>query len=138
MKTRLITSITILALAALMLSMPVMAERQHGNRNALQGPPSAEEQLVKMSEALNLSDDQAVQLLEVLQASRADRGAIHDRVMEQYGPEICAQKRNTEADILAILTPEQAEAFLLRKEEHGDKSKNRRGKGELDCSQYDG
>ena len=137
MKTYFPKTLTALALAGFLLSAPLSAQPEHGNRNALQGPPSAEEQLARMSEALDLSDEQAVALLEVLQAARAEREAIHEQAMDQFGPELCALKQDTEARILAILTTEQAALLEQRKEERAANAGKRRNrdKERFDCSE---
>jgi Spy/CpxP family protein refolding chaperone len=58
--------------------------------------------------------------------------------MAQMGPELCAVQSSTEADILAILTPEQSEEFAQLQEERQARFQNRRGGGPFpDCSSYD-
>ena len=57
------------------------------------------------------------------------------------GPELCANRAETEEAILSILTPEQAETWMQLREERQERGENRdRGRkrrGELDCSVYE-
>jgi len=119
------------ALAALLLSFaafagpptdtPPGASRWHdGPRH---GPPGAEQHLARLDEALDLSDAQSAELLELLQTAEAERQALHERIMSEYRPEICALMQDTEAGIVAVLTPEQAATFEeLKESRHGHHS----------------
>jgi Spy/CpxP family protein refolding chaperone len=115
----------VLAVAGLLATGPTLAgqrpvtqDPQRPDPQAWRMPPAGpEQQLARLSEQLQLSDEQSRKLLEVLQAARDERAILHARIMEEMQPEICTQMRNTEADILAILTPEQAEQFQLLKEQ---------------------
>lgn len=104
------------------------------------GPPSAEQQLARLHEQLQLTDQQSVQLLQVLLAREEEHEALRASMLEQMRPELCSLMQNTEADILAVLTPEQGEQFLelgaerrARAHEHSG-----RGKAALDCEELDG
>lgn len=111
---------TILALTTLMFAASAMAEPARGKGLRAEwhhGPPGAEQQLARLDQALELSDEQAAELLSVLQAADAERQALHERVMAQFRPEICALMLETDAEVIAVLTPEQAEAFQQMKEE---------------------
>jgi len=127
----------VLAVAGLLAAGPALAgqrpDTQAGQRPDPQAwhmpPAGAEQQLAHLSEALQLSDEQSLQLLEVLQAARDEREILRARFFEQMQPEICAQMRNTKADILAILTPEQAEQFQLLEEQRQLHQGERRGFG---------
>ena len=83
------------------------------------------------AEALDLSDEQSAQLLALLQSAETERQAIHEEVMEQYRPQLCALRNDTDAGILALLTAEQAESY----EEMKENRRERRGfgPGGLDC-----
>jgi Spy/CpxP family protein refolding chaperone len=118
---------TILALTTLMFAASAMAEPPRGKGTGGEwrhGPPGAEQQLARLDRALELNDEQSAELLVVLQAADAERRALHERVMAQYRPEVCALMLETDADIIAVLTPEQAEAFLLMKEERRHQRKD--------------
>ena len=102
------------------------------------GPPTPEQQLAHLAYRLQLTDEQSAQLLQVLQAADADRQELRDQIMAQMGPELCAVQTHTEANILAILTPEQAEAFAQLQEEHQSRLQNKRGGGPFpDCAAYE-
>ncbi len=141
MKTSLTTSITLVILASLLLAGNAMADRKQDRRDFFGGPPSAEEKLVHINEALGLSDQQAVDMLLVLQDKEVKRQALREQTEALMGPEICALMNETEEDILAILTPEQAEQFLQLMEDRRDRREARerggRRHGPIDCSQYD-
>ena len=138
MKTRLSLIVSLL-LVALLASGSALAQKPQGKRDLFGGPPSAEEKLFHLSEALDLSDEQAVSLLTVLQDKEAKRAALHEQAIEFIGPDACALMAETESDILAILTPEQGEQFLTMKEERRERAEERgrqRGRpGSLDCGQ---
>ncbi len=141
MKSRLVTSIAFFVLASLLLAGNALAERKQDKRDFFGGPPSAEEKLVHMNEALDLSDEQAVDMLRVLQDKEEKREALRAQTEALMGPEICALMNETEEDILAILTPEQAEQFLQMREDRRAraeaKGRGGRRKGPIDCSLYE-
>lgn len=127
---------TALFLAGLLSAGTALAERP--DRNWQHGPPDAVGQLAHLDRALDLSDEQSKELLEILQASQAEREALHAQIMESLGPEICALRESTEAEILAILTPEQAELFQEMRQERNDRRHARHGPPALDCTGQDG
>jgi Spy/CpxP family protein refolding chaperone len=139
MKSRFSTFPAILPLAALLFTASAMAEPPHGTGPGGEwhhGPPGAEQQLSRLDQALDLSDEQSAELLAVLQAAEAERQALHERVMAEFRPEVCALMQGTDADILAVLTPAQAETYQQMKEER----RQRKGGGgghhyaDLDCA----
>ena len=121
--------------------MAALAQAERSDRYWHHGPPGAESQLAHLDRALELTDEQSLQLLEVLQVAEAERAALHERVMESLKPEICALKQNTEAEILTILTPEQAATFEQMHQERAGRKESRRagrhGGPALDCPQDD-
>jgi Spy/CpxP family protein refolding chaperone len=140
MKTYLQKFAFALALLGIMTAGAAVAQNGEGGREWRQGPPSVEDVLARMSDTLDLTDQQAVELLVVLQEHAEQRAALHEESMATIGPEICAQKAAAEEDILAILTPEQTEQFLEMKEARKAKAGERnRGRGPRgpDCSQYE-
>lgn len=104
------------------------------------GPPSAERQLAWLHDQLDLSEDQSVELLQRLQARQAAVEELRARFIEELRPEICALRQATEADILDVLTDEQAERFLQLQKERRGKTGDRRGPGggALNCEGYGG
>jgi Spy/CpxP family protein refolding chaperone len=143
MKNAIYSTLTALFLAAILLSSAAMAQNRGGGQGWHDGPPSAEQKLAHISQALGLSDEQAVQMLEIFQASEGERAAIHDRMMEDYRPEICALKQDTEANIASILTAEQLEKFEAMQQDRQNKADRRQNKGKKgrngpDCQTDDG
>jgi len=139
MNTVLKKTVLISAILCLLASGSVMAQKQRGENDWHGGPPSVEQKLARISEALGLSDEQSVQMLMVLQEQEENRAALHEQSMTMFGAEICDQRRATEEAILAVLTPEQTELFLEMAEQRRQKAKNRdrggRNRGGLDCSE---
>jgi hypothetical protein len=137
MNTRLSKTISVLAIASLLSAGSVVALNHKDDNDWQKRPPSAEEKLARISTALGLSDEQSVQMLVVLQQQAENRAALHEQKMALLGPEICAQRAETEDAILAILTAEQTELFLQIKEDRQSNPdrKGHAGKrpGELDC-----
>jgi len=85
------------------------------------GPPNAEQRLARLSQELGLDREQSRQMLELLQAAEADHEAVRARFFEEAGPELCAIRENTHAEIMALLTPEQAGLYQLLREENGER-----------------
>jgi Spy/CpxP family protein refolding chaperone len=104
------------------------------------GPPGPEQRLARLAEGLDLSPEQSRQMLQLLQDAEADHQAVRTRFFEEAGPELCAIRQNTETDILALLTPEQAAQLQLHKEENqGGRSRQRDGRGStLECQADEG
>jgi Spy/CpxP family protein refolding chaperone len=132
------TQSRIAILAALLLVALSATARQdgetRGGRSGHRGPPDAEMRVAKMTQKLNLNDEQSAQLLAVMQANEAEKKALKDQVMEQLEPEFCDLKFRTEAEIAGILTDQQ----LVQLEEDKAKAEERRGgKKKLDCSAYE-
>jgi Spy/CpxP family protein refolding chaperone len=121
MKNRIPKLPALLALAALLTAGSALAGQPDHDGSWRMGPPGAEQQLARLSRELGLDREQARQMLELLQAAEADHEAIRARFFEEAGPEICAIRQNTEAEIMALLTPEQAEQFLRLKEDRQDR-----------------
>jgi Spy/CpxP family protein refolding chaperone len=144
MNTRLTKSLVILTLGGLLAAGSAAAQNQNqgqkGLRDWQKGPPSIEVKLARVSEALDLSDEQTVDMLLVLQEQERKRDALQDQTMVLLGPEICAHRSEAEEAMTAILTPEQIETFMQIRQERQDKARqrNRGGRGALDCSSYEG
>jgi len=132
----------VLTLAFLLVSgAAVAAPPGDGPRwrdGARHGPPGAEQQLARLDEALNLSDEQSAELLALLQSADAERQALHEQILEQYRPQFCDLKNETETAILSVLTTEQAETFAALKAERQDCAAGRGwgpGGPMLDCDE---
>lgn len=141
MKSCLSKTFTILTVAALLASGSALAQQPPSDRDWIKGPPSAEDKLARISEALDLSDEQSVEMLIVLHNQEREAEALREQVHAMIGPEICANRAATETAILAILSEEQAETWAQLREERRERGENRehrrRGPGELDCSAYE-
>jgi hypothetical protein len=140
MNTRLNKSFLTLVALGLLITGPALAQDRDRDRDGRRGPPSAETMLAQLSDHLNLSNEQSVDMLVVLQEQAAERAALHEQTMQLLGPEICAQKASDEAEILEILTANQAEQFLQMQEERQARAAERnrsRGGNRPDCSTYE-
>lgn len=138
----------ILSLSALLFAAGAMAEPPRGDGPGGEwhhGPRGAEQQLSRLDQVLDLSDEQSAELLTVLQAAEAERLALHERVMTEFRPEMCALVQQADADILAVLTPEQAESYRQMQEERRQRQEGGRDGGrdgdrgrrfaDLDCAE---
>lgn len=138
-----LTSKTVAFIATICLlgAGSALAQNQGGpkggpnDRDWQKGPPSVEEKLARVSAALDLSDEQALQMLELLQNNEQQRRALREQTMALMGDEVCAQRRAHEQAMLDILTPEQVEIFyeiMAQREERRMNREARRGGG-LEC-----
>jgi len=142
MNTFLKTTASVIALASLLAASSAFAKPPNGDRDWQKGPPSVEEKLARISGALDLSDEQSAEMLALLQQQEKNRQDLHDRTMAIMGAEICAQKALAEEEILSILDTDQAELFLQMKADRqargGDRNRSRKGRGDLDCTEFEG
>lgn len=122
-------------LAGLLICSAAIAGAPGHDRGKHHGKFGAEQQLSRMQRALDLSDDQTVELLVILQAAEEERRATFERVMEEVKPEICAQRDMTHSEILEVLTAEQAAEFESHLAERGARFEEggRGGRPELNC-----
>jgi Spy/CpxP family protein refolding chaperone len=129
--------------AALLLVAASAVARQdggpHGDRSGHRGPPDAEMRVAKMTQMLELTDEQSAQLLVVMQDLDVEREALHDRMLEQMKPELCDLQLRTESEINGILTPEQRVLLEEQKESRPlrNRDRSRGGMGRLDCSEFE-
>ena len=132
MNTRLAKTITILAIVSLLSTGSALAQMHKGHRDWAKGPPTAEEKLARISDALDLDSQQSADMLVVLQQQEESMAAVHERIKQQMGPEICAQRAASEKAILEILTDTQTERYLQMRE---DRKESRWGHHmlDLDC-----
>ena len=145
MNTRLLTTITVLLVTALMMSGLVFAQNQQSRKNFFGGPPSAEEKVARMTEALGLDDAQRLEMYEVLLENEANRKQLREQAQIMLGPEICASIADAEAAVLDVLDEEQQALFLehkrQRQEQLGQQAEGRAGRGHRmgppDCSEYE-
>jgi len=145
MKTRTAFFPAIVATAALFAAGTVMADpfgqNEYGPGGFRHGgPPSAERQLAWLHEQLDLTEEQSVELLPLLQARQAKQEELRARILDEMRPEMCALKQAADADILEVLTPEQADRFLQLQDQRRGTTGDRRGRGPgpINCDGYDG
>jgi Spy/CpxP family protein refolding chaperone len=139
--------VSVLAIASLLVAGSAFAQYQKSekgwpDKDWHKGPPSTEEKLARISQALELSDEQSAEMLALLQEQEIARQALHERTMALMGDEICAQKNQAEEAILAILEPEQVELFQQMKDDRlaraNSRVRSRKGTEPLDCAGYGG
>lgn len=139
MKTFARISISIIAISSLLAAGSALAKHPKGDRDGHKGPPTAEEQLARISGRLELSDEQSAEMLVILQQAETTRRSLHEQSMEIMGAEICAQKAQTEEAILSVLDAEQTESFVQmkadREERRHSKNHSRKGRGGPDCAE---
>jgi len=140
MKKFLQPTLVLLVAASLFTAQSAIAEPHRDDRGRHKGPPSVEEMLARISESLDLSDEQSAEMLVILQQQEQDRKALHEQTMAIMGAEICAQNAEAEEAIISILDPQQTELFLQMKEQRQARADGRnhhwKGKDLPDCSEY--
>lgn len=125
-----------LMLAGVLAAASALAGQPKSEGGFHHGRHSAENHAARLAESLDLSDEQAAEVLIVLEAAEEERRGLHQRLMEQIEPELCAQREATHAEILAVLTPEQAAEFEEMIAEHRNRSWGQRPRGgfmDVDC-----
>jgi hypothetical protein len=145
MNTRLLTTITVLLVTALMMSGLAFAQNQQSRKDLFGGPASAEEKVARMTEALGLDDAQRLEMYEVLLENEANRKQLREQAQIMLGPEICSSIADSEAAILDVLDEEQQALFLehkqQRQEQLNQRAEERGGRGHRigppDCSEYE-
>lgn len=127
-----LTKLTIplgVVLTALLTAGAAVAGHPKSGEGPHYGRHSAEAHLARLADSLDLNDEQSAELLIVLQASEEERRALHRQIMQQIRPEVCAQREATHAEILSILTPQQAEEFQAMIAEHEQRTFGRGRRG---------
>ena len=117
-----------LAAAALLVCAAAYAGPPDHDGSWRMGPPNAEQRLARMSQELDLTPDQSRRMLQLLQDAEADHEAVRARFFEEAGPELCAIRQNTEAEIMDLLTPEQAEQYQLLRDEYAQRRNQKQHK----------
>lgn len=93
-----------IALALLLATSAAQAEprdRQHRG-------PDMDKRIERLTEELDLSEEQSEQLLAVMQASAVEREALREKHEAQIKPELCTLHLATMEQVREILTAEQA------------------------------
>ena len=133
----LVIAVTLAGLLATGYAAAQPSERDHGKHGKHRMPHGAEQQLARLDEALDLSDEQSAELLPILQNAESERRALHERMQEEFRPELCAMMGSTHSRILSVLTPEQAEHFDEIKSQRSERRHQGRGRPNLDCEGLD-
>lgn len=127
---------TLLTTTLAIVLIPAASLQAQPNKARHHGPPDAEMRVAHLTRALELSDQQSADLLEVFQAVDEERRALRQQALLQMKPQICELRQATEEEINTILDDEQ----LVKLEEI--KANHERGRGrrdwhainEMDCS----
>ena len=132
----------LLALLAAFILVSVNASagqdrERNGDRPERHGPPDAEMRVAKMTQQLDLSDEQSADLLVVMQGLDIERNALREEMQAQMEPELCRLQISTEREIATILTAEQLIQLEEKKGQRDGKRRGRRGMENLDCSAYE-
>lgn len=101
-------------------------QRDHG------GPA---DRMARMANRLALSDQQQLQALELFQVHAQDREQLRAQVLEQFGPDICAQRDQHRSEFRALLNEEQLalhDAMLQQRDRA--RANDRGGFGSLECA----
>ena len=125
MNTRFNKTLITLTLAGLLVSASAFAQKGHGpggnDGDWFRGhKPTVEDRLARISDALELTPEQSVQMLQALQEQEQQRLALREETMALMGDKICAQREAHEQAVLDILTAEQAELFLEHQARRND------------------
>lgn len=137
--TKRTTQLALIALLTLATFSAVAQQNggHRGERDGHRGPPDAEMRVARMTQKLNLTDEQSAQLLVVMQEIDRERDALKQQAMEQIEPELCEMRLRSEAEVAQILTDEQLATMETLKENKPESRHGRRGRMELDCSAYE-
>ncbi len=108
---------TVMTLVVLILTATsVHAQTDGPDRHKGKGGKHRGDPVERLADALDLTDDQAVELTVIMEESRARHRAIQESVQAEH----CAVRENTFAELASILTEEQMAQF----EQMESKSKN--------------
>lgn len=115
---------------------PVSSLQAQPDKARHHGPPDAEMRIAHLTRALDLSDEQSAELLEVFQAVDEERQALRQQAMQQMKPKICELQLATEAEINRILDDEQLAGLEeIKADKKSQHSRGGwRGTHDLDCS----
>ncbi|MEJ8568720.1 hypothetical protein [Elongatibacter sediminis] len=121
-------SLTLCLFTLALVAAGTASARPHGDGH--RGfPPSAEQQVARMSEALDLDDAQSAELLVILQHAEIEREELRANMEESFKPDICALRAQTAEEIRSVLNAEQIaqmEEHLERRAERAEKRAEKR------------
>jgi hypothetical protein len=127
---------TFLAFALAVALLPVSQLQAQPDERRHRGQPGAEMRVAHLTRALNLSDQQSADLLEVFQAVDEERKALRQQAAQQIKPQICELQQATKDEISRILDEEQLAKLEEIKSGREQKREGRGGRGmrDVDCS----
>ena len=116
------------ALAMSAVSAEPRGDGQERERTRQQGDRGPRNPVANLTEALSLSDDQAAAIEAIFEAQRAEREAMRETMEAEHKARQaarCAQRADVEAQIIAVLTDEQAAQFVEMKAKRAEKKARR-------------
>jgi Spy/CpxP family protein refolding chaperone len=93
------------------------------------------ERMAGMARRLGLTLEQQIQALELFDAQAYEQEQMRARIADQYGAEICAQRAQFQAELRAMLTPEQQALHdeMIQQRELNRANRPGGGFGGLEC-----
>ena len=85
------------------------------------GPPSPQDRVERLSEDLDLNEEQTAKLLDIFTASDAEREALRKKHEELIRQDVCSFHEKMNGQIKSVLTAEQSTKFddlMARKKAH--------------------
>lgn len=104
------------------ISFGSVAENTYGDPGSQKhhGPKDPEQVVAHMTKTLSLSDEQAIQIQQILERRQAEVQAQHDKMREL--------RKQTQTEIAAVLTDEQREQFKAQKQKRDQKKQKNKSK----------
>jgi len=111
-------------------------DHRHGDRQ--RDRPSLEQRIEKLSERLDLTQEQSAQMLEIMQSAETERKALRDLHEEAARQDFCLLRNNLLSEAGEVLTADQSAEFAeildrLARHRSDRRGHGRRGGPELDC-----
>lgn len=122
--------------AALVLASVAWAQQGPGKGQG-HGRPSLDDRVARLSQELDLTDEQAADVREIMQQAQASRPNVRIMEREEARPALCKHMLETDAQIKAVLTESQVEQYETFKESRKAGLGGGRGRGPVDCSEFE-
>jgi Spy/CpxP family protein refolding chaperone len=119
---------------ALMLASTAWSQQGQGKGH---GRPSLDERVARLSQELDLSDEQAMQVRDIMSDAQASRPNVRIMDREEARPALCRHMLETDARIKAVLSESQVEQYDVFKESRKAGMGGGRGRGPVDCSEFE-
>jgi Spy/CpxP family protein refolding chaperone len=123
----------------LLLAANAHAEPGHHHGRGDWQPPSAADRVARMSEELKLDEKQQAELLQIFEATDAQRDALRAKHEEQIRQDMCSLHKSVDAQIKNVLTADQSASFdemMARRAAHHEEHRGPHGKDHrpfMDC-----